>query len=139
MLPHGWNFLPGFGIRQITTDASQIAANVSLGEDKLPDENGLPEYIAVQAKLIQGNVKNAKIAGPQPSSFPGAEQAFLFMVRHNPDGLADMLHVQTYVRVGLWVGIVTLTTVESYLKHVRPDYEGFLKGVRILPENPQGS
>jgi hypothetical protein len=50
-----------------------------------------------------------------------------------------MLHVQTYVRVGRWVGIITLTTVEAYLKVVRPDYEAFLKGLRILPGNQQGS
>lgn len=136
MLPAGWSFVPGFGIRQITTDARQIAASVSLGEDKLAEENGLPDYIAAQAKLIEGNIRNAKIAGPQPSVLPGSQQAFLFMVRHNPDGLADMLHVQSYARVGLWVGIVTLTTVESYLKYVRPDYENFLKGLHILPVNP---
>ena len=139
VLPAGWLFVPNFGIRQITTSSNQIAANVSLGEDKLADEAGLAEYISGQAKLIESHIKNARMAGPQPSTFAGAEQAFLFMVRHNPDGIADMLHVQTYVRVGLWVGIVTLTTVESYLKQVRPEYEGFLKGLRILAEIPRAS
>lgn len=136
MLPAGWAFVPGFGVRQQTTDPRQIAANIALGEDRLPNVDGLTEYIAAQAALIMSQIPNARIAGPQPSSFPGAEQAFLFMVRHNPDGLADMLHVQSYVRVGLWVGIVTLTTVESFLKQVRPDYDGFLKGLHILPETP---
>lgn len=129
-------FLPNFGIRQQTTDPRQIAANVALGEDRLADVDGLPEYIDVQRQLIASQIPNARMAGPQPTSFAGAEQAFLFMVRHNPDGLADMLHVQSYVRVGLWVGIVTFTTVESYLKQSRPDYDGFLKGLSILPETP---
>ncbi len=139
VLPNGWMLVANFGIRQITTDASQIAANVSLGEDVLQDENGLADYIAAQARLIEAALKNPKLAGPQPFAFPNADQSFLFMVRHTPNGLSDMLHVQTYVRVGLWVGIITLTTVEAYLKVVRPDYEAFLKGLRILPGTRQGS
>ena len=139
VLPNGWMFVAEFGIRQVTTDSRQIAANVSVGEDSLQDVSGLPEYIAAQSRLIGEALKDARMAGPQPSTFPGAEESYLFMVRHNPEGLVDMLHVQTYVRVGLWVGIITLTTVESYLKQIRPDYEAFLKGLRILPVNRQGS
>ncbi len=131
--------VPNFGIRQMTTDPGQIAANISLGEDVLRDENGLADYIAAQARLIGAALKDPKLAGPQPFAFPNTDQSFLFMVRHTPSGITDMLHVQTYVRVGLWVGIITLTTVEAYLKQVRPDYEAFLKGLQILPGNQQGS
>jgi hypothetical protein len=45
-----------------------------------------------------------------------------------------MLHAQTYARLGNWVGIVTLTTLEAQLKAVRPDYEAFLKGLHISPQ-----
>ncbi len=117
----------------MTTDARQIAANVALGQDILKDESGLLEYIAAQAKLIEGHLTGAKLAGPQPSTFAGAQEAYLFMVRHTPEDVPEMLHVQTYVRVGLWLGIVTLTTVEAQLKDVRPAYEAFLKGLRVLP------
>jgi hypothetical protein len=139
VLPTGWMLVANFGVRQITTDANQIAANISLGEDFLQDENGLAEYIAKQAQLIGAALENPKLAGPQPFAFPNTDQSFLFMVRHTPGGIIDMLHVQTYVRVGLWVGIITLSTVEAYLKVVRPDYEAFLKGLQILPVTRQGS
>lgn len=133
VLPSGWMFVTDFGIRQMVPDARQIAANISLGQDALTTAEGLPSYIDTQAKLIQQHFKAAKIAGPQPAAFPGAEQSFLFMVRHTPEGAPDMLHVQTYARIGLWVGIVTLTTVEAQLRAVRPDYDAFLRGLRILP------
>lgn len=133
VLPNGWMFVSEFGIRQMTTDARQIAANVSLGQDTLKDESGLLEYIAAQAKLIEGHLNGAKIAGPQPSNFADAPESYMFMVRHTLEGVPEMLHVQTYVRVGLWLGIVTLTTVEAQLKDVRPAYEAFMKGLRVLP------
>jgi len=44
-----------------------------------------------------------------------------------------MLHAQTYARVGLWVGIVTLTTLESQLSVVRADYDAFVRGLHIGP------
>jgi hypothetical protein len=133
VLPNGWMFVSDFGIRQMTADPGQIAANVSLGEDVLKDQGGLAEYIGTQAKLIEGHMQGAKIAGPQPTPFPNTEEACLFMVRHTPEGVPGMLHVQTYVRVGAWLGIVTLTTVEAQLREVRADYEAFLKGLRVLP------
>jgi len=57
-------------------------------------------------------------------------------VRHTMDGAGDMLHAQTYVRAGVWVGIVTLTTLESQLSVVRTDYDAFVRGLRIGPELP---
>ena len=136
-LPNGWMFIPDMGVRQIVTDARQIAANVSLGEDILKSPGALLEYIAAQAKLIEGHFVGSKIAGPQPTPFAACEEAMLFMVRHTPDGAPGMLHVQTYVRVGVWLGIITLTTVEAELRNVRPEYEFFVKGLRILPEAPK--
>ena len=132
VLPNGWMFVSDFGIRQMTTDPRQIAANVSLGGDVLKSPGALAEYIATQAKLIENHMPAAKIAGPQPTPFPNVEEAYLFMVRHTPEGVPGMLHVQTYVRIGVWLGIVTLTTVEAELRAVRADYESFLKGLRVL-------
>ena len=75
-----------------------------------------------------------KFAGPQATSFAGAEEAQLLFVRHSADSAGNMLHAQTYVRLGIWVGIVTLTTLEAQLRAVRPDYEAFMKGLRISPQ-----
>ena len=134
VLPNGWMFVSDFGIRQMTSDPGQIAASVSVSEDVLEDEAALAEYIDAQGKLIQGHLVGAKIAGPQPTLFAGCDEAKLYMVRHVPAGVPGMLHVQTYVRAGVWLGIVTLTTVEAELRTVRTDYEAFVRGLRILPE-----
>ena len=133
-MPRGWIYVADFGIRQMTPDTRIVAANVSLGQDALAAPDGLTEYIKTQAKLIEGHLTDARTAGPQPMAFQGAEEAYLFFVRHHPAGAPDMLHAQTYVRVGLWVGIVTLTTPEAQLKAVRPDYDAFVRGLRILPQ-----
>jgi hypothetical protein len=125
-------YIADFGIRQIVAP-NTIAANVALGQDVLDSEGALVDYIKTQAKLIEGHLSGAKIAGPQPIAFAGAEEACLLFVRHRPAGAGDMLHAQTYVRVGLWVGIVTLTTPEAQLQTVRPQYDAFMKGLRILP------
>jgi hypothetical protein len=130
-------YVADFGIRQMAAAPNTITANVSLGQDILAAEDSMGEYIRAQVKLIDGHLAGAKIAGPQPIAFAGAEEARLLFVRHRRGNVCDMLHAQTYVRVGLWLGIVTLTTPEPQLTAVRPDYEAFMKGVRILP--PQGT
>jgi hypothetical protein len=133
-IPQGWTYVVDFGIRQMLPDPRMIAANVALGQDTLAAPDALAEYIKTQAKLIQSHLSEAKTAGPQPMTFAGTEEAYLFFVRHRPAGAPDMLHAQTYVRVGLWVGIITFTTPEAQLKSVRPDYDVFVKGLRILPQ-----
>jgi hypothetical protein len=133
-LPGGWIFVADFGIRQMMHDHRAISANVSLGQDTLEKPDALAEYIAAQGQLIESHLVEAKTAGPQPMQFAGAEEACLYFVRHRPEGAPDMLHAQTYVRVGLWVGIITLTTPEAQLRAVRPDYDAFVKGLRILSQ-----
>jgi hypothetical protein len=79
-------------------------------------------------------LKEAKFAGPQATAFTGADEALLLFVRHNAPSVGSILHAQTYARVGHWLGIVTLTALEAKLQAVRPDYEAFVKGLRINPE-----
>jgi hypothetical protein len=130
-IPQGWIYVAEFGIRQLMPDRRMVGANVTLGQDTVTTLDGFAEYIQTQAKLIVGHLSEAKTAGPQPMAFPGADEAYLFFVRHRPVGAPDMLHAQTYVRLGLWVGIITLTTPEAQLKAVRPDYDAFVNGLRI--------
>lgn len=132
-MPRGWIYVADFGIRQMTMDAGTIAASVGLGEDTLDSASGFADYIGKQKRLIEGHLKEAKFAGPQATAMQGAEEAYLFFVRHTVDAVGNMLHAQTYVRVGAWLGIVTLTTLEAQLKAVRPDYDAFVKGLRIDP------
>lgn len=126
--------MAGFGIRQMTVAAGTIAASVGVGQDTLASEDGLAEYIEKQKKLIGNYLKEAKFAGPQATGFAGTDEAQLLFVRHSANSTGSMLHAQTYARLGNWVGIVTLTTLEAELKAVRPDYEAFLKGLRISPQ-----
>lgn len=111
----------------------RVAASVGLGQDALDDVGGLPEYIEKQMKLVGERLKEVKSAGPKETPFAGAEEAHLLFIRHTMDSSGPMLHVQTYVRVGLWLGIVTLTTVEAQLGAVRPDYDAFVRGLHIGP------
>lgn len=126
--------MAGFGIRQMTVAAGTIAASVGVGQDTLASEDGLAEYIEKQKKLIGNYLKEAKFAGPQATGFAGTDEAQLLFVRHSANSTGSMLHAQTYARLGNWVGIVTLTTLEAELKAVRPDYEAFLKGLHISPQ-----
>ena len=136
VIPSGWEFLQGFGIRQVSADPNIVAASVGLGEDSLTAEDALPEYIEKQKKLIEHALKNTAFAGPQPLAFPGADQALLFMVRHEIEGAGNMTHIQTYVRCGLWLGIITFTALHVKVPAARPDYDAFVKGLHIAPHPP---
>jgi hypothetical protein len=138
-MPGGWIFVADFGIRQMRMDAGTVAASVGVGQDTLSSEEGLQEYVEKQMKLIGGHLKGTKFAGPQPTGFSGADEARLLFVRHDAVQAGSMLHAQTYVRSGLWLGIITLTTLENQLKTVRPDYDAFVKGLHIRPVQNGGS
>ena len=138
-MPRGWIYVANFGIRQMTMDARAVAASVGLGQDTLSTESKVADYIEKQKELIGGRLKEAKFAGPQAIAFPGAEEGQLLFVRHTMDAVGNMLHAQTYVRLGDWLGIVTLTTLEAQVSAVRPDYDAFVKGLRINPQPPSES
>jgi hypothetical protein len=133
-MPGGWMFVADFGIRQMRMDAKTIAASVGVGQDALSSASGLQEYVEKQMKLIGNHLKEAKFAGPQPTVFAGADEAQLLFVRHNAVQDGTMVHAQTYVRSGLWLGIITLTALEDQLKAVRPHYDVFVKGLHIRPQ-----
>jgi len=132
-IPQGWMFLHGFGIRQMSADPRAIVASVGLGEDVLGAESALPEYMEKQKQLIGQALKEPFFAGPQPTEFRGADEAFLFLVRHEVESMGTMTHVQTYARQGLWVGILTLTARYSDVAEIRPGYDAFVKGLNIAP------
>jgi hypothetical protein len=134
VLPKGWSHIADFGIRQDQPGSGSRPANVTLREDMLEGEDTLAIYIQAQAKLLGRYLNSPKMAGPQPTSFHQGDEAALFLVRHAPDETGPMLHAQTYIRLGRWVGIITLTTPESVLMTVRPDYDLLLKGLQIAFE-----
>lgn len=130
-VPRGWTFALNFGIRQFSEAPGNTPANVALAEDRLAEPDGLARYVEAQVAMIAQHLANPAIAGPQPTTFAGADEASLLFLRHvAPNGVL-MLHAQTYVRQGLWLGILTLTTPESAFQSVRPSYDAFVKGLRI--------
>jgi len=133
-MPRGWLYVADFGIRQMTMDAQTMGASVGVGQDSLNSESGLVEYIQKQKELIGSYLREARFAGPQATAFAGADEAFLLFARHNAPSVGSILHAQTYARVGHWLGIVTLTALEARLQTVRPDYEEFVRGLRISRE-----
>jgi hypothetical protein len=72
------------------------------------------------------------IAGPAPIDFPGADEAALLMLKHKANGeQPPVFQVQHYLRAGKWIGIATLTTYERAILEIRPDFDRFMKVVRI--------
>jgi hypothetical protein len=136
VLPQGWTVIYGFGIRQLAPGAP-ILANVALGQDNLETAEDFSAYLDSQVKMIEGTLNAPKIAGPQPTAFPGSDEARLMLVRHTPPGIEAVIHVQTYVRIGTWVGIITLTSAEDQLRMVRPYSDQFVQGLHILPSDSQ--
>ncbi len=138
-MPAGWICITGFGMRQMNAGAGIVVASIGLGEDALSQPSDLAPYIAKQLKLIEGRLKEVKCAGPQAIAFDGADEALLLFVRHTMERSGSMLHAQTYVRVGTWLGIITLTTQEAQMRAVRADYGAFVKGLRITPQTSSPS
>lgn len=130
-IPHGWTWVPDFGMQKRSEGV--VPSNVYLREDQLLAGNRLELYIRAQVTIMQRTFMDPMIAGPAPSEFPGAEEAALLMLRHRPMHQVSVLQVQHYVRNGNWIGIVTLTTLESELLQVRPDFDQFMKVLRIEP------
>lgn len=135
-VPFGWNWIEGFGIQR--TGDNVTPSNIYLHEDELLAGDQLILYIQAQIAAMRRNFKDPAIAGPAPSTFPGAQYCAMLMVKHQPMNemsviQAPVIQVQHYMRSERWIGIVTLTTLETDLLKVRPDFEQFLKLLRIAP------
>ena len=134
MIPYGWTWIPDFGIQHGGVNAAP--SNVYLKEDELLAGDQLILYIQAQITLLKRTFQDPIIAGPAPSQFPGAEDCAMLMLKHQPMNQVSVVQVQHYMRANRWIGIVTLTTLESEVLKVRPDFEQFLKMLRIAPEEP---
>jgi hypothetical protein len=127
-IPYGWTWLAGFGIQK--QQEGVVPSNIHLREDELLAGN-LELYIRAQATILQRTFLNPMIAGPAPLEFPGAHEAAMLMVKHQPLNGVTVFQVQHYVRGENWIGIATLTTLEQELLRIRPDFDQFMKLLRI--------
>lgn len=127
-VPSGWTWIPGFGIQK--QGAGVVPSNVCLKEDELLAGN-LTLYIKAQVTMMKRIFLEPLFAGPAPVEFPGALEAAMLMVKHQPLNGATVFQVQHYVRSDRWIGIATLTTLEPELLRVRPDFDQLMKLLRI--------
>jgi hypothetical protein len=130
-IPFGWTWIPDFGIQKRTEGA--IPSNIYLREDQLLAGNQLELYIRAQITLMKRTFAEPVIAGPAPLAFPDAAEAAMLMLKHRPMHQVTVIQVQHYVRSGNWIGIATLTTLEPELLKIRPDFDQFMKLLRIEP------
>ena len=134
-IPFGWKWVEGFGIQRIGENL--VPSNVYLVEDELLAGDQLVLYIQAQIVVMKRTFKEPVIAGPAPSQFPGAQDCAMLMLKHQPMNQMAVIQVQHYMRNDNWIGIVTLTTLETELLKVRPDFEQFLKLLRIAQPQQQ--
>ena len=127
-IPAGWEWTPGFGIHKPT---GAVTSNICLKDDELLAGNQLELYIRAQVTLLRRTFQDPMIAGPAPAVFPNATEAAMLMVKHRSLQQAAVFQVQQYVRSERWIGIVTLTTIESELLKVRPEFDQFVQWLRI--------
>jgi len=132
-IPFGWTWIPDFGIQKQAENV--IPSNISLREDQLLAGDQLALYIQAQITMMKRTFLEPVIAGPAPLEFPGATEAALLMLKHRPMHQVIVFQVQHYIRSGKWIGIATLTTLESELLKVRADFDQFMKLLRIEPES----
>ena len=128
-IPFGWIWIEGFGIQRAGDNVTP--SNVSLQEDELVGGGQLVLYIQAQITVMKRSFKDPVIAGPAPTKFPDAQDCAMLMLKHQPLNQMSVIQVQHYMRIDRWIGIVTLTTLETELLKVRPDFEQFLKLLRI--------
>jgi len=130
-IPFGWTWVPDFGIQKRT--GGVVPSNIYLREDQLLAGNQLELYIRAQITLMKRTFVEPVIAGPAPLTFPDATEAAMLMLKHRPMHQVTVFQVQHYVRSGSWIGIATLTTLEPELLKIRPDFDQFMKFLRIEP------
>ena len=130
-IPFGWTFIPDFGIQKRTEDI--VPSNIYLREDQLLAGDQLELYIQAQITLMKRTFAEPVIAGPAPLAFPDAAEAAMLMLKHQPMHQVTVIQVQQYVLSGNWIGIATLTTLEPELLKIRPDFDQFMKLLRIEP------
>lgn len=128
-IPFGWTWIPDFGIQKRSEGV--VPSNVYLREDELLAGDSLEPYVKAQITIMKQTFVEPMIAGPAPMEFPGAEEAAMLMLKHRPMHQVSVFQVQHYVRSEKWIGIATLTTLESELLKVRPDFDQFMKLLRI--------
>ncbi len=136
-IPSGWQLQPGFGLRKAVP--GNAAPNICLREDVLLAGRSLAPYVTTQQTLLRRALPAHSAAGPSAVPFSGVDEALLLLLKHPSEGDVPLiLQAQTYVRSGLWIGIVTLTSTEAEMPAAKSEYRALLSTLKLAsqPDHP---
>ena len=133
-VPASWFFVPDFGLRH---NSPYPTSNITVKDDVLLAGNRLEPYIQAQIGILRRTYLDPVFAGPKPVALLkiDVDETMMLLIRHQPVNGTSVMQVQTYVRLGAWIGIITLTTVDQFIRQVRPDYECFISLLTVAPED----
>jgi hypothetical protein len=133
LIPDGWEFAPEFGIRKL--EGGRQVANIRLSEDILPAGKLLAPYLVAQTMLFGRTFANPKIAGPSVITFAGTEEAALLFLKHGQlEDAPAVIQSQTYVRIGRWIGIITLTATARSFPSLKANYQSFAARLQVATQ-----
>jgi hypothetical protein len=130
-IPPGWEVVPGYGLRSASENT--FPSTVVLTEEKLPEGMTLPGYVANSIEIMRRLLPEPKIKGPDPFSFPEAEEAQQLAVAYKSKDDRSVVQRQIYAGAAGVVGIVTFTTVEEEMSNVSGAFRAIGSGLRFGP------
>ena len=135
VVPVGWGFVPGYGLRSTTN--TPAPSSLLFSEDVLPAGDKLDPYMQSQHKMLAQTYPMTQIAGPADAQVPGADHAQLLILKHPATGGGDVFQIQTYALFARWIGIVTLTSTPQEIAASRSAMNQVIAGLHILPEEAE--
>jgi hypothetical protein len=136
-IPAGWDVVPNYGLRSAAENT--FPSTVVLTEEKLPEGMTLPGYVANSIEIIRRLLPEPKIKGPDPFSFPEAEEAQQLAVAYESKDDRSVVQRQIYAGAAGVVGIVTFTTIEEEMSNVSGAFRAIGSGLRFGEALPPGS
>lgn len=130
-LPQDWEFVSQWGLR--CNRQNTFPSNVSFAEETMLEGQSLEAYVQSQMVILRQHMPEARVDGPQVSSFPEASEVLKMVIRHKAEDGRSLVQGQIYVRSGNRVGVLTCTTAESEIRAVQPAFDLICKKARFRP------
>jgi pSer/pThr/pTyr-binding forkhead associated (FHA) protein len=131
-VPSGWETIEQHGIRRVGQNV--FPSNAVVSEEPLPAGKTLQEYVDLQTQILQSLVPELKAEAPIPANVAGAEEALDVQIRHTTEDGRLVLQRQLYAKAKQFVGVLTLTTLQSELPAVQSAFESILSHAIFSPQ-----
>jgi len=125
-VPSGWEFVPGFGLRQ-------GFSSIGFQQEPLSPEMSLQQYAEVQIQIMSNIAAGVQPNGPNQSSWQGAEEALDMGWRLN-EGDRHFIVFQILAKSLGQVGIATFATTDSEFQHVSPVFRAVRAQLAFQPD-----